>query len=114
MEIMAYSKYLRQSPRKVRLVANAVKNLPILRAVQGLTFMRKGAANSVLATLNSALANAKHNYNLEEKNLKIKHILVEEGPRLKRFDLKPRGAVGIIQKRMSHIKVVLEDKGGEK
>lgn len=112
MEIIAYTKYLKVSPRKVRLVANAVSHLRIDLALSQLALFDKDAAKPVLSTLKSALANALKNNSLEEKALRIKSIIVEEGARIKRMDKShgARFARGIKQKRMSHIKVILESK----
>lgn len=111
MEVIAYAKYLKVTPRKLRLVASAVARLPIETARVQLSLLNKEGAKPILLALNSALANAIKNNNLEEKNLKIKSIIIEEGARIKRMD-KSHGARfnrGLKQKRMSHIKVILTD-----
>lgn len=109
MEISVAAKDVRVSARKARLVAKAVKNLPLPRARDYLSLLAKKGARPVLKALESAVANAR-NKKLDTENLKIKNILVDEGRRMKRRD-KSRGARfggGVIQKRMSHIKIVLE------
>ncbi len=111
MDIIAYTKFIRMSPRKLRLVAKHVKSLGPDEASSKLPFLEKRAALPILKTLNSAIANAINNHKIEQKNLRIKNILIEEGARVKRMD-KSHGARfnrGILQKRMSHIKVILTD-----
>ena len=110
MEITAYQKYLRTSPRKLRLVADSVRKMHPTKAMVELEFMPKRAAATLRKVLRQAIANAVNNSKLEEKNLSIKHILVEEGPRYKRFRAAARGRARMILKRSSHIKIILEDK----
>lgn len=104
MEIYALSKNVKVSPRKVRLVADAVKGLFALEAMIKLEFLAKSAAEPILKTIKSALANSK------KEDLKIKNILVDEGLKMKRRDMShgARFGGGMIQKRTSHIKVILE------
>lgn len=112
MEIKAKGKYLKTSPRKARLVVEAVKSLEIDDCKVALVNMPKKAAGLVWQVVKSALYNAKNNFNLDESDLYIKDIQVREGPRLKRID-KSHGARfdrGIIQKRMCHIEVILGTK----
>lgn len=112
MEVTAEAKYIRMSPRKVRLVAEAIKNLELEEALRALKFMTKRAAKPVAKTLQSAISNAVNNLKLDRKKLKIKNILIGEGPRYKRRDKSKRMfRFGLIQKKTSHIKVILE---GEK
>lgn len=111
MEVQAYTKYVKTSPRKLRLVANAVSHLSLDLARSQLSLLDKDSAKPILLTLNSAVANAVKNNGLEEKSLRIKNIIIEEGARIKRMDKShgARFARGIKQKRMSHIKVILTD-----
>lgn len=105
MEFTATSKYVRVSPRKARVVANVVKKLPPSQAVEKLTFLASSGTQPILKTLKSAVANAK-----DAQNLAIKNILIDEGTRMKRRDTSHRpGKEGLIQKRTSHIKVILTD-----
>ncbi len=113
MEITAYSKYLKVSPRKMRLVANFAKKLKIDEALIKLPLLHKKSCLPVLKVLKSAIANATNNFGIDKTNLKIKNIIVEEGMRMKRMD-RSHGARfnrGLIQKRLSHVRVILE---GEK
>lgn len=104
MEIYALSKNVRVSPRKVRLVSDAIKGLSAVEAMNRLQFLAKSAAEPILKTIKSALANSK------KEDLKIKNILVDEGLRMKRRDMShgARFGGGVITKRTSHIKVILE------
>lgn len=110
MEVKAYLRYLRMSPRKVRLVADLIRGKEVKEAENILNFTKKRAALPLLKLLKSAIANAKHNFNLSEKNLYISKILVNEGPRLKRVFPRARGRADIRQKKMSHITIVLNEK----
>ena len=110
MEVKAHLRYLRTAPRKVRLVADLIRGKEVKEAKEILNFCKKRAAKPLLKLLNSAVANATHNFNLKEENLFISKILVNEGPRLKRIFPRARGRRDIIQKKMSHITIVLEEK----
>jgi len=110
MRIEVHLRYLRITPRKVRLVADLIRGKDVKEAKNILTFCRKKAALPLLKLLNSAIANAKHNFKIEENNLFISEIFVNEGPKLKRIFPRARGRADIIQKKMSHISVFLEEK----
>lgn len=112
MEIIAEAKNVRVSPRKVRLVADAISKMPLEMAVARLYLMAKSAAIPIRKVLESALANAVNNGKLSKENLTIKAILVGEGFKMKRRDMRRNAKVdvGLIQKRTSHIKVILTDK----
>ncbi|NMB56944.1 50S ribosomal protein L22 [Candidatus Beckwithbacteria bacterium] len=110
MEIVAYQKYVRTSPRKIQLIADAVRQMHPTQALTNLEFMHKRAADVLKRVLNQAVKNAVNNSGLNEKDLKIKHILVEKGPQYKRFNAASRGRARTILKKTSHIKVVLEGK----
>ena len=114
MEIIAFSKSVRISPRKTRLVADAVRKMSIANALNSLSIVRQRSAIALYKTLKSAVANAKNNAKLDEENLIIKAIDVSEGPAFKRFRPSTRGRVHPYKKRTSNIKVVLEDKNGTK
>jgi large subunit ribosomal protein L22 len=77
--VTAYLKNYRQSPRKVRLIADLVKNKEVVRALGILRFLDKRAADPVIKLLNSAVANAKHNHDLALEDLYIQEIRVDEG-----------------------------------
>jgi len=113
MEIKASLRYLRMAPRKVRLVADLIRGMDVDRAKTELLFSKKRAAKPLLKLLNSAIANAKNNFNIPEeriKNFYIKRITVDEGPKLKRWMPVARGIAHQIQKKTSHISLVLDER----
>jgi large subunit ribosomal protein L22 len=107
MEARAVAKYIRMSPQKVRLVVDLVRGKKVEEARQVLLFTRKYAAGHISKVLNSALANAKQNPNIDENILFVKEIYVDQGPSLKRWRARAQGRAASIKKRMSHITVVL-------
>lgn len=107
MKITAKAKHIRMSPRKVRLVVDAVRGKNVIEAMDALKFMNKLATNPVTKLINSAIANAHHNYEIEKDNLKIDEIRVDEGATLKRWMPRAFGRATPIRKRTSHISLVL-------
>ena len=109
-EIRAQSRYVWQSPRKVRLVVDRVRGMAALEAMGMLNLMPQRAARSVHKLLNSAVANAENNYGMAGEDLYIAHISADEGPvrRWRRFGA--RGRFKPIRKRSSHITVVLRER----
>lgn len=107
----AYAKlnYLRIAPRKVRLVADLIRGKRVEEAQNILNFTQKKAAFPLFKMLKAAMANAKNNLKLEEENLYIAKILVGEGPKLKRMMPGARGHADEIQKKTSHITLVLDE-----
>jgi large subunit ribosomal protein L22 len=97
------------SPQKVRLVVDLVRGKKVEEARQILQFTRKFAAGPVGKVLDSALANAKQNPNIDENILLVKEIFVDQGPSLKRWRARAQGRAAAIKKRTSHITVVLEE-----
>ncbi len=110
MEVRAFSKSVRVSPRKMRLVADAIRNLPIEEAYRVLAVTQKRAAQGIVKTLNSAVANAVNNAKLERKNLVIDSVMVNEAPAMKRFRPSTRGRIHPYKKRGSHLTIVLTEK----
>lgn len=98
------------APRKVRVVANLIKGMDIGQARAQLKFLPKKAGGFLLKLLNSAAANAKHNFSLKEDNLYVSKILVDGGPSLKRWMPRAMGRVTPILKRTCHITLVLDEK----
>lgn len=98
----------RQSPRKVRSVANLVRGKSAINALNTLSFLSKKAADPLYGLLLSALANAKNTYNLEKEGLMIKELRVDGGVTLKRRMPRARGTAYPINKRSSHVLLVLE------
>jgi len=108
MIITATQMYTRQAPRKVRLVANTVRKLSLRAAFDQLSVMPREASIVVMKTLRQAVANAVHNHNIQFDELSIKSIVVDEGPRYKRFRAVSRGRAHTIIKRTSHVSVELQ------
>lgn len=102
----------RQSPRKVRLVADSVRGKKVSVALTTLSFVPKRAAEPVKKLIESAVANAKHNFKLNPEDLYIKSIVVDPGLVMKRWMPKWRGTAHPIRKRTSHVKVVLATRDG--
>lgn len=109
MEVRAHLRYLRIAPRKVRLVIGLIRGMSVEQATDQLSVVPKRAALPILKLLNSAVANAEHNFQLEKKNLRIKSIVANEGPRLKRYRPRAFGRAAEILKKMTHVTIVLED-----
>ena len=109
MEYQAISKLVHVSPRKARLVADAVKKFSPAQAMEKLEFMAQAVSLTINKTLKSAVANATQSGKVKTQDLKIKNIIIDEGVRMKRQDTSHRpGHQGLIHKRTSHIKVILE------
>ena len=98
----------RISAQKMRLVADQIRGMPVEEALDLLTFSEKKAAKFISKALNSAVANAEHNNNLDIDELVVSSISVDEGPTLKRWRARSRGRAAKILKRSSHISLVLE------
>ena len=109
MEAKAIEKFIRISPRKLRYVADVVRNKSVEEAVDILTFTPKKAASILKKAVESAAANATENHEMDEDGLFISRIMVNEGPILKRFRPRARGRATRIRKRTSHLTVVVSD-----
>ncbi len=107
MEVKAKVKHNRISPRKARLVVDVVRGMRIDQALNQLRFLHKKASIPVKKLVESALANAEHNYDLKKDNLYIKEIRVDEGRILHRWMPRAYGRATPIRKRTSHVSVVL-------
>ena len=109
--VKAQGKYIRQSPYKMRLVLNLIRGLEVQDALNVLTFTKRKAATEIKQVLESALANAEANYNLNAADLYISKAIANEGPTLKRCRPRARGRDGRINKRTSHLLRELESVG---
>jgi large subunit ribosomal protein L22 len=109
MQAVAKLRNVRISAQKARLVADQVRNMPVGRALQLLTFSNKKAAQLVKSVLDSAIANAEHNEGADIDELKIVAICVDEGPMLKRMHARAKGRGNRILKRTSHITVTVAE-----
>jgi large subunit ribosomal protein L22 len=105
----AFLKNYRQSPRKVRLVANLVKGKPVDQALLELSYLPKRAANPLQKLLKSAVANAKKD-GLGAEDLVVKNLTVDKGLVMRRIMPRARGSAAPILKRMSHVKLELSRK----
>lgn len=115
MEVKATLRHLRISPRKAREVIDLARGKKAQEARTLLEFAIKRGALPVLKLLNSAVASAKHDFQIDESNLFVSKISVDEGPTLKRSHAMSRGRAYPIMKRTCHINLVLSDgKGAEK
>jgi large subunit ribosomal protein L22 len=109
MEIKASLRHLRMAPRKVRLVIDTIRGLDVQEAATRLAFIKKDAARPVLKLLQSAIANAEHNFKLERGKLFVKTITADAGATLKRSMPRAMGRATPIRKRSTHINIVLSD-----
>lgn len=101
--------YLKIAPRKVRLVANTLKGLPVQEAEAQLLLRPQRSAPALLKLLRSAVANAK-NRNVDSAKLYVVGVKVDQGPMLKRIRPRAMGRATAIQKKMSHVTLILEEK----
>lgn len=108
MEIQAKARFIKITPRKLRLVVQSLKNLSLEETTEILHSIPKIGARVILKTLESAVANAINNYKLDRAILQIKKIEVGEAGAFKRYRPVARGRMHPYKKRMSHIRVVLE------
>lgn len=107
IEVRAQLKHIRMSSRKMRLVADMVRGLSAGEAVRRLQLVNKRAAPIILGTLQSAMANARHNANLQPEAMVIKKIIVNQGVALKRFRPAAMGAAHMYKKHGAHLEIVL-------
>ena len=105
MRVSATAKYVRISPRKVRLVTDLIVGRPVEEAAAILRFMPNAAARDVAKVLRSATANAENNFNLTADELHVESAVANEGPTLKRIRPRAQGRAFQILKRTSHITV---------
>jgi len=108
MKIIATQYLTRQSPRKVRLVVDQVKDLPLPAMMEQLSLIERHSCEVILKVLRQALANAQHNHGLTAQEVKVTSMIVMEGPRYRRFQPVSRGRAHGIIKRTSHVQVTLE------
>ena len=106
----AIARTVRIAPRKVRLVVDLIRGKQVGEAVAILRHTPKAASPVVEKVLKSAVANAEHNYELDINNLVVSEVFVDEGPTLKRFRPRAQGRARAINKRTSHITVVVSEK----
>ena len=110
METSAVAKYVRISPQKVRLAMDTVRGKKVEDALNMLSFTSRRSSNILKKLINSAVANAQQNSNVDVDNLYIHRIFADEGPTLKRFRPRAMGRASRILKRTSHLTVILDEK----
>ena len=115
-EARAFQRTTRQSPYKMRLVIDQIRGMNVNEALALLTFSKKHAAVQIRKVLVSAVANAEQaarnaNDSVDVDTLFVKHAIVNEGPRLKRFMPAAMGRATPIQKRTSHVEIIVAEKG---
>lgn len=114
----AFQRSARQSPYKMRLVIDQIRGKNVNEALGLLKFSKKHAAKQIEKVLNSAVANAEYsarkgNESLDVDTLFVKHAIVNEGPKIKRFMPAAQGRATPIQKRTSHVEIVIGAKEGK-
>jgi len=112
MEAKAVARHIRIAPRKVRQVIDLIRGKDVGEAEAILQFVPNRAAKPVYKLLRSAVANAEQNHQMDTGSLYISAAYVDEGPILKRFRPRAHGRADRIDKRLSHITVVLKEREG--
>jgi len=110
MEARAILRYARISPRKVKIVIDLIRNKPVGEAMAILKHTPKAASAILEKLLNSAIANAENNHNMDVDKLYIAEAYANQGPTLKRIRPRAQGRAFRIRKRTSHITLVLKEK----
>lgn len=110
MEVKTRAKFIRISPRKLNLVADAVRGMKAVFALEALNHLEKRGVEILKRVLKQGIGTAVNNYQLDKESLLIKTILVNKGPTLKRGRPVSRGRWHPILKRTSHLTIVLEGK----
>ena len=113
-QAMAIARNIRVSPRKLNLVAQQIRGKKVDRALNELTFSPKRIAGVVKKTLQSAIANAENNHDLDVDDLVVAQASVGKNLVMKRFHARARGNAGGIEKFFSQITIVVEEKREEK
>lgn len=109
MKVKAVAKYMRISPQKVRMLADAIKGKPVESAINTIRFMPQKGAGIVEKVLRSAVANADQQPDVDIDTLVVENLIVDRGPMLKRFRARARGRGSRILKPTSHITVILTE-----
>ena len=110
MEAKAIAKNVKCTPRKARLVVDLIRNKDVAEAKAILKLTNKQATEVVLKVLNSAIANAEHNNNMDTNNLYVKTAYVNDGLRMKRMLPRAKGRGDVIIKRFSNITIIVAEK----
>ena len=110
MEIKAIAKYIRISPRKMRLLMTGIRGKKVEEALNLLAFAPQRGASILRKLINSAVANASQYPDTDVDNLFIKHVFADEGPTLKRFRPRAMGRATRIRRRSSHLTIILDER----
>ncbi|MGM1049668.1 LSU ribosomal protein L22P [Paenibacillus uliginis N3/975] len=110
MEAKAHARSIRIAPRKAQLVVDLIRGKQVGEAIAILRHTPKAASPVVEKLLNSAIANAEHNYSLDVNKLVVTQVYVNQGPTMKRFRPRAMGRASRINKRTSHITLVVAEK----
>jgi large subunit ribosomal protein L22 len=110
MQATANVKYIRIAPRKVQLVVDLIRGKQVGEAIAILRHTPKAASTVLEKLLNSAIANAEHNHSLDPNKLVVSQAYVNHGPIMKRFRERAMGRASRINKRTSHITLVVSEK----
>src|SRR5262245_64271269 len=108
-EAKAVARMLRVSPQKLNLVAQLIRGKKVSTALADLTFSQKRIAGDVKKCLESAIANAENNHDLDVDELVVAHAYVGKALVMKRFHARARGRAGRIQKPFSHLTIVVRE-----
>src|SRR6202008_2710541 len=111
MEARAKARYVRVTPRKTRRVVDLIRGLPATDAQAVLQFAPQSASDPVGKVLASAIANAEYGQQVDADSLVVSRAWVDEGPTLKRFRPRAQGRGYRINKKTSHITVIVSDRG---
>ena len=106
----AVAKYIRISPRKVKVVIDLIRGKQVDQALAILMYTPKAAAPVVEKLLNSAIANAENNLSMDRESLYVAEVYANQGPPLKRYWARSHGRADMILKRSSNITIVLDQK----
>lgn len=109
-EAQAVTRNIRVSPRKLNLVAGLIRNKPASQAVATLTFSKRRIAQEVKKTLESAIANAENNHQLDVDQLVVKTAEVGKSIVMRRFHARGRGRSARVEKFFSHLKIVVAER----
>ena len=112
-EAQAIVSNLRVSPRKLNLVAGMIRNLPAQRAIATLTFSKRRIAGQVKKALESAIANAENNHQLDVDRLVVARAEVGRSIVMRRFHARGRGRASRVEKWFSHLKIVVAERAQE-
>ncbi len=113
METQASARYVRIAPRKVRIVVDLIRGKSVGDALAILRNTPKAASPLVEKVLSSAVANAEHNFEIKGDNLYVAKVFVDQGPTLKRFKARARGMASRINKKTSHVTLVVAEKNSQ-